>query len=325
MTNEANHINPKGSLRGAYSKLNPQYSDIVDFFCSSDEITSRLSESSILCSASKGTQFLYYLQMKGISVLDLVEEDDIISFFIKDGKPAYEASYRYRLSEFFEVVSRKYPIFASFRDWLPYVRVTRKNVQYLTEEEVHLIKDACISDTSGLSYCCRAVGMLLLYTGMRACDIAALSLDSVLWDLSVISFVQKKTSVPLTLPMPAIVGNAVFDYLEKERNSDSRRLFITTTGKEFKSSDVSYCVKQIFKSIGIRQNKGDRQGTHIFRHHLATSLLEHEVAQPIISQILGHTDPVSVQPYLSADMKHLRDCALSIDSYPLRWEVVARA
>lgn len=323
MTNEANHIKPKGSLRGAYSKLNPQYSDIVDFFCSSDEITSRLSESSILCSASKGTQFLYYLQMKGITILDQAEEDDIISFFIKDGHPTYEASYRYRLSEFFEAVSKKYPVFTDFRGWLPYVRVTRKNVQYLTEREVHLIKDTCTSDASGLSYCCRAIGMLLLYTGMRACDIAVLSLDSVLWDSSKISFVQKKTSVPLTLPMPAIVGNALFDYLEKERNSDSQRLFITTTGKEFKSSDVSYCVKRIFKSAGIRQNKGDRQGTHIFRHHLATSLLEHEIPQPIISQILGHTSPVSVQPYLSADMKHLRDCSLSIEDYPLCWEVVA--
>lgn len=157
---------------------------------------------------------------------------------------------------------------------------------------------------------------------MRACNIAALSLNNVLWDSSKISFVQRKTSVPLTLHMPAVVGNAIFDYLEKERNSDSQRLFITATGKEFKSSDVSYCAKKIYKSAGIRQNKGDRQGTHIFRHHLATSLLENEIAQPVISQILGHTAPVSVQPYLSVDMKHLRECSLSIENYPLCWEVV---
>ena len=78
-------------------------------------------------------------------------------------------------------------------------------------------------------------------------------------------------------------------------------------------------------SAGIRQDKGDRQGAHIFRHHLATSLLENEVAQPVISKLLGHTDPVSIQAYLSADMKHLRDCALSIEDYPLCWEVAFHA
>jgi integrase len=140
-----------------------------------------------------------------------------------------------------------------------------------------------------------------------------------------ICLVQKKTSVPLTIPLPTVVGNALYDYLEEERKSDSRSFFITATGKDFKSSDVSYCVKKVFMAAGIRQNKDDRQGSHIFRHHLATRLLEHEVAQPVISQILGHTDPVSIQAYLSADMKHLRDCALSIEDYPLCWEVAFHA
>lgn len=125
MISEAKHIIPKGALRGTYSKLNPKYREIVDCFCSLDEITTRLAESSILDSASKGTMFLYHLQTKGITILDQVKED-IICFFIKDGHPAYEASYRYRLSEFFETLSKKYPIFAVFRGWLPYVRVTRK-------------------------------------------------------------------------------------------------------------------------------------------------------------------------------------------------------
>ena len=73
-----------------------------------------------------------------------------------------------------------------------------------------------------------------------------------------ISLVQKKTSVPLTIPLPTIVGNALYDYLEEERKSDSRSFFITATGKDFKSSDVSHCVKKVFMAAGIRQNKGDR-------------------------------------------------------------------
>ena len=143
MANEAKHIQPVGAKRGAYSKLNPQFAEIVDFFCSSEEDAERLSVSSILSSASKATQFLYYLQKKGLMSFDDVTEDDIISFFVKDGKPVYETSYRYRLSEFFEAVSGKYPVLSTFSAWLPYVRVTRKNIQYLTNEEVCLIKSTC--------------------------------------------------------------------------------------------------------------------------------------------------------------------------------------
>ena len=324
MANEARHIQPTGTKRGAYSKLNPQFAEIVDFFCSSED-AAKLSDSSIISSTSKATQFLYYLQKKGFTSFDNVKEEDVLSFFVKDGKPVYEMSYRYRLSEFFEAVSGKYPVMSTFNAWLPYVRVTRKNIQYLTNEEVCLIKNACTSSESDLTLLCRAVVLLLLYTGLRGCDVAALTVDSILWESSMISLVQKKTSVPLTIPLPTVVGNALYDYLEKERKSDSRSFFITATGKDFKSRDVSYCVKKVFIAAGIRQNEGDRKGTHIFRHHLATSLLEREVAQPVISQILGHTDPVSIQAYLSADMKHLRECALSIDAYPICWEVAFHA
>ncbi|MBQ9325051.1 MAG: hypothetical protein IJ246_04705 [Clostridia bacterium] len=114
MANEARHIQPIGAKRGTYSKLNPQFAEIVDFFCSSEEDADRLSDSSIRSSASKATQFLYYLQKKGLISFDDVKEEDIISFFVKDGKPVYETSYRYRLSEFFEAVSGKYPVLSTF-------------------------------------------------------------------------------------------------------------------------------------------------------------------------------------------------------------------
>ena len=325
MINEPRHLQPIGTKRGAYSKLSPQYLEIVDYFCYFKENVARLADSSIRRSASCATQFLYHLQEKGITALGDVKEDDIRCFFIKDGKPVYETSYRYRLSEFFESVSGKYPEFGIFCAWMPYIRVTRKNIQYLTDEEVKLVKEVCISAETDLSYLCRAVVLLLLHTGLRGCDVAALTEDSILWEHSKISIIQKKTSVPLTVPMPTVVGNAIYDYMEKERETDSKNLFITTSGKDFKYSDVYFCVKKVFKAAGIRQNKGDRQGAHIFRHHLATSLLENDVAQPVISKLLGHTDPVSIQAYLSADIKHLRDCALSIEDYPLCWEVAFHA
>ena len=68
---------------------------------------------------------------------------------------------------------------------------------------------------------------------------------------------------------------------------------------------------------GIRQEQGDRKGTHIFRHHLATSLLENGIPRPVISRTLGHTAPDSLEPYLRADFVHLKECAVSIEEFPV--------
>ena len=73
----------------------------------------------------------------------------------------------------------------------------------------------------------------------------------------------------------------------------------------------------------MRQNPGDRKGTHIFRHNLASSMLENSVPQPVITQTLGHTAPDSLEPYLRADFVHLKECALSVEQFPLAKEVLS--
>ena len=325
MVNDSKFLTPIGSQRGAYAKLQPHYSEIIDHFIFIQTRKGSLSNRSILCSAMVGSVFLFRLQSKGKNSLSEISEKDVIDLFMKDGKPLYETSSRYRLSELLIFVSDRYPKCRQLADWLPYIRVTRENIQYLTDDEAQKVKEVCLETNSELSFLDKAIGLTLLYTGLRACDIAGLKLTSINWEKETISVVQSKTDVPLVIPMHVYVGNAIYDYISNERKTDSEYLFVTKKSNRFQRSDVSYCVTRIFKQAGIRQNKGDRRGTHIFRHHLATKLLENEVAQPVISQTLGHTDPGSVETYLSADIKHLRECSLSIEDYPLDWEVLDHA
>lgn len=56
-----------------------------------------------------------------------------------------------------------------------------------------------------------------MYTGLRGCDISALTLENFDWEHDLIKNTKAKTGQPLTLPLRAVVGNAVFDYLLKER------------------------------------------------------------------------------------------------------------
>ena len=53
------------------------------------------------------------------------------------------------------------------------------------------------------------IGILAIYTGLRGCDIAGLTLDAIDWNRDFIYIRQQKTEIPLELPLTAIVGNAI--------------------------------------------------------------------------------------------------------------------
>jgi len=36
---------------------------------------------------------------------------------------------------------------------------------------------------------------------------------------------------------------------------------------------------------------------------------------------LGHTSPESINPYVDADLEHLRECSLDIEDYPVAEKV----
>ncbi|MBU3202553.1 tyrosine-type recombinase/integrase, partial [Clostridium estertheticum] len=89
------------------------------------------------------------------------------------------------------------------------------------------------------------------------------------------------------------------------------------------SRSIGSIVTKILRMVGIRQNKGDCKGTHIFRHYLASFLLGNGIPQPIISRTLGHTSPDSLEPYLKADFVNLKECALSIEKFSVAEDVFA--
>ena len=82
-----------------------------------------------------------------------------------------------------------------------------------------------------------------------------------------------------------------------------------------------YCMHCLERIDGENTCCKHRKGAHLFRHNLATSFSRHDIPHPVISATLGHVDPDSLDHYLFADIRHLRDCAISIECYPVGKEV----
>lgn len=302
-----------------------------DFLC--DEFKSfidqyrevvELKDSKRYCKSAEysTSSFLLQLQKNGVSSFKLITEKDILNVF--SGNEAKSYGFKYGVEYVFKTCL---PFcldgaYSKVISCLPALPNRKKNVQYLTKEEICRIKSILEEDPT-LSLQNKAICLLALYTGMRSSDISSLALDDIDWENDLIRIRQQKTGIPLVLPLRAVVGNAIFDYVTKERpGASGNTIFLTVNApyRKLHSSNLNAICVTVMKKAGVRNNRGDRKGMHLFRHHLATSLLGNGVGQPIISSTLGHQSPGALAPYLSADFSHLKGCALDIGHFPVRKE-----
>jgi len=312
-----------------YHYLTDEFKAVIDYYCAAEKKRGK-KEDVIYGESHNAATFLYALQEKGQPTPDEITEEAVLSVFISpDGSLRRSGSYKKNIAAVFKACVPRDPIvFNRILSFLPKLRDMRKNIQYLSPEEIIAIKEALVDENSPLSLRDRAVGTLAMNTGLRMCDIAGMTKDSIDWDNDLIFINQQKTETPLELPLSAVTGNAVYDYLTQERpETDCKYIFVSehSNDRGLKSASLGNISDKIMAVAGIRQNKGDRRGFHIFRHRLATELLGNGVARPVISKILGHDTPDSLDTYLSADFKHLKECSISIERFPMNEGVFTNA
>ena len=316
--------NPLCLRASAYSALNQEFKMLVDFGCEIEEKRG-LKQTTIHKRRSEMGLLLYSLQIAGEDSLSKISEYGVISFFYKDGEYLRGYTAASSIAVFLKDAMEYAPSDCSrVLSYVPKIRKGRNNIQYLTDSESDAFCRALEDGQNGLSYKHRAIGTLLYYTGMRCSDICCLRLDSVDLQRSEIRFVQQKTGNSVEIPLSAVVGNALIDYCVHERPAtDSPYLFVTNCAPHRKliRGTVQWTVTKVMEKAHIRQDKGDRKGSHIFRHRVVSQMAEKNIPAPVISAIVGHTSPKSLDSYLYADMKHIRECALGLEKYPMAEEV----
>lgn len=311
--------------RGSYWQLNPVFRGVIDIYKDSGKKRG-LKETTLYKTAFSASSFLLAMQHRGRIVLNDITEDDVISYFIREngGRPL-SGAYRDTVASVFKSDLGIYTEPArQILAYIPVIRQRRKNIPYLKPEETDAIRSVLGCPGSALCMRDRAIGMLLFFTGIRGCDISCMKFSDIDWEKDEICIIQQKTTARLILPMSAAVGNAIYDYVTMERpSSEEAYIFLCRTKpySPLSRSSIWKAVSKIYKAAGIRQGEGERQGTHLFRHYVASALAGNGIARPVISETLGHTAPESLDCYLSADIKHLREYALSIDPFPVSGEV----
>lgn len=311
--------------RGAYYKLCPEFKEVIDLYQEADKKRG-LKKHTIYGNASGGSCFLLAMQKLGHITLSSITEDDALSFFIGDDGKAWTSScYKKEISAVFRAELDNYTNEAKrIHAYMPAIRPKRKTIPYLQPEETEAIHSLLQPDCTELSMRNKAIASLFYFTGLRGCDIASLEMDDIDWDKEEIRLDQQKTGVDLTLPLTATIGNAIYDYLTNERpESNDSHVFLSEFKPygPLKPKAMYFIAGKIYDAADIRTDDGSRRGTHLFRYNLATRFAGEGISRQVISDTLGHADPDSLDYYLFSDIVHLRECALSIEKFPVNKEV----
>lgn len=181
---------------------------------------------------------------------------------------------------------------------------------YLSAEQLELVLQCCDRRTASgrRDY---AVLLLLSRLGLRAQEVATLTLDDIDWRAGHFR-IQGKGRQPAIMPLPPDVGAAIAAYLQSGRPvSDHRQLFLKAYPPH-SGFPPATGIRDIAARALRRARIDDiaHRGSHIFRHSLATELLGSGAALTQISQVLRHKDHDTTRIYAKVDLASLRTLSL---------------
>lgn len=152
-----------------------------------------------------------------------------------------------------------------------------------------------------------AILVMLVRLGMRAGEVARLTLDGIDWRAGEIVVHGKGRRVD-RLPLPVDVGEALVAYLQRGRpRTDQRELFLRTVAPigPLGRGGVSCVVRRACRRAGIPET-----GAHRLRHTVASEMLAAGADLGEIGQVLRHRARSSTAIYARVDVNALREIAL---------------
>ena len=278
--------------------------------------------SSTLCMyRSAATRFCLYLCSRGFSSFSEVDAASIAAFNRTDKHLSSEGknAYNVRIRLFLQFLERNHSISYGLHLALFCTAANRyKTVVTLTKEEINEIQEVHSNCSTPMQLRSRAIILLGTKMGIRASDIVRIRIQSIDWEDQTICFIQEKTNHEIRLPMPTIVGNAIFLYLKHGRpQTESDYLFVKHRAP-FNSMKRGVCLNALRATLPNR--KVPQSGFHVTRKTYATERLQMGVSRQTISELLGQQDTSSLHHYLNLDSERMRQCPLTLEDIGLSME-----
>jgi site-specific recombinase XerD len=182
--------------------------------------------------------------------------------------------------------------------------------RYLTDEQL-----ACVLQLGKtphpLSLRDHAVLLLMARLGLRAGEVARLTLDDLDWSRGCLRVRPGKCVVERQLPLSQELAEALLAYLRARGSVPELRFVFLCAGaphhRPLSAGAITCIAKRALRQAGITVV---RPGAHVFRHTAATQMVRRGVAFKQVADILGHRLLQTTTVYAKLDIDQLARLAL---------------
>lgn len=286
-----------------------------------------LSPVSIPCAGTVARSFFYYLHQNGLADKRAVTEETIVGFLkfkYTENKSSMDSVLYFLRKLLVFLNSNGFDAAGSAIASYKASSARRKILPAFESGDIEALLN--IPDRStAMGKRDYAILLLASFTGIRAIDVANLTLENIRRAEGAIVFAQHKTGHMNALPVNRDVLHALDDYIENGRpDSPLPYVFLTVLRPYRKLHDRS-SVKSIFdrriSACGAEKEARDGKSFHAFRRTVGKWLMESSADAQMISQVLGQRDREVLKRYLPLAPDILRECSLDFTYAPLGSEV----
>ena len=194
---------------------------------------------------------------------------------------------------------------------IPYKRLTRRLVTYLTRPEVKAVLGS-VDQSTWVGRRNHALFLVAVQTGLRLSELTGLRQgDAVLGAGAHVRCEgkgRKERCTPLMKPVLVVLKA----WIKEQGGDKSRFLFPNRSGGRLSADAVQHALtKHVTAAQHTCPSLANKRVTpHVLRHTAAMELLQAGVERALIAIWLGHEVLDSTQPYLDADL-HLKEAILA--------------
>jgi integrase len=155
-----------------------------------------------------------------------------------------------------------------------------------------------------------AILLLLVTYGLRANEVANLTLDDIDWKRERLSIPLRKAGHWSAYPLASVVGEAIIDYLKNGRpETTDRHVFLRAVAPHtpIGSAAVSSAAAKYLHRAGVQVH---RPGSHTLRHTCVQRLVDAEFDLKTVGDYVGHQSPQSTEIYTKVALTALREVAM---------------
>ena len=238
--------------------------------------------------------------------------EQLVEFAAKKGKTTVEEALVEDIDDFKELlkkqrytgksISRKINSIKSFFRFLmsegladhnPAINITHPKIEQapprvLARLEYRALRDACRSDIR-----MHAIVEILLQTGMRISELAALTLADLDMEREVIYIQAQNSREARRVPMNSAAKNSIQDYLKVRPRAKEKTLFLTKTCRPFLVRNIRTAIDRFFRLAGIKEAK-----VNDLRHTFIVEQLKSGTPLVYVSQLVGHKRITTTEKYL---------------------------